>query len=97
MDALVCATPVGATLRDSGTDDVAAAYGAGYADGIALLHMDGNDHSSIEPFHRIHARYRVHAELEHPTLEARTYIAGFRDAAADNLPCPPHAFEQIAA
>ena len=44
MDALVCGTPVGSTLRDNGADDMAAAYGAGYADGITLLHMDGNDH-----------------------------------------------------
>jgi hypothetical protein len=90
MDALVRGQPTEPSLRDNGADGVAAAYGAGYADGSTLLHMDGNDRSSVEPFHRIHARYLSHAEVEHPTPEARTYIAGFRDAAADNLPCPPH-------
>jgi hypothetical protein len=90
MNALARVTPAELTVRDISVDGVAAAYGAGYADGSALLHMDGNDQSSVEPFHRIHARYLSHAELEHPSPEARTYIAGFRDAAADNLPCPPH-------
>ena len=93
MDALARATLIEPILRDVGADGVAAAYGAGYADGSTLLHMDGNDHSSVEPFHRIHTRYLRHAELEHPTLETRTYISGFRDAAADNLPCPPHEIE----
>ena len=93
MDAHVRARPIEPTLRDNGAGGVVAAYGAGYADGTTLLHMDAHDHSSVEPFHRIHARYLRHVELEHPTVETRTYIAGFRDAAADNLPCPPHEIE----
>ena len=70
--------------------DVAAAYVAGYADGIALLHSDGHDQAPLEPLERIYARYLRYVELEPPTPEAHAYVAGFRDAAADNLPCPPH-------
>ena len=88
MDALVSDTPVEQTANDA--SDVAATYVAGYADGITLLHLEGHNHSPAEPLQRIHARYLGYIELENPTPETRAYVAGFRDAAADNLPCPPH-------
>ena len=86
MERLVSGTPFEQTASD-----MAAAYVAGYADGNTLLHLVGHDHSAAEPLERIHARYLGYIELEHPTPEARAYVAGFRDAAADNLPCPLHA------
>ena len=88
MERLASGTPFEQTASD-----MAAAYVAGYADGNTLLHLVGHDHSAAEPLQRIHARYLGYIELEHPTQEARAYVAGFRDAAADNLPCPPHEIE----
>jgi len=93
MDALARGAPVERTARDNDADDVAAAYVAGYADGITLLHADGHDQAPVEPLERIYARYLCNVELEHSTPGTRAYIAGFRDAAADNLPCPPHEIE----
>jgi hypothetical protein len=93
MEALVSGTPVEQTARDNDAGDVAGAYVAGYADGITLLHLEGHNHSPAEPLQRIHARYLCYVELDHPTVRERSYIAGFRDAAADNLPCPPHQIE----
>jgi hypothetical protein len=90
MDPLTRGTHVERTARDNDTVDVATAYVAGYADGITLLHSDGHDQAPVEPLERIYARYLCNVELEHPTPGTRAYIAGFRDAAADNLPCPPH-------
>jgi hypothetical protein len=94
MEALVSGTPVTQTTNEAG--DVAAAYLAGYTDGITLLHLKGHNyssHSPTEPLQRIQDRYLGYIELEHPTPEAHAYVAGFRDAAADNLPCPPHEVE----
>jgi hypothetical protein len=88
MDALVLGTDLEQTARDNDADDVA--YVAGYADGVTLLHGDGCNHWPAEPVQRVHARYRCYTELQPPTAEARAYIAGFRDVAADNLSCPPH-------
>jgi hypothetical protein len=96
MDALVPATPIESTLRDNGAGDMAAAYVAGYADGLTLLHSDGHDQPAVEPLERIYARYLRYVELDPATPEARVYVAGFRDAAADNLPCPPHEIESHA-
>lgn len=93
MDPLARGTSVERAARDHDAADVAAAYVAGYADGITLLHSDGHDQAPIEPLTRIYARYLCNIELEHPTPGTRAYIAGFRDAAADNLPCPPHEIE----
>ena len=93
MDAPVRGTPVERIARGNDADDVAAAYVAGYADAVALLRLDKHDHAAAEPLERIRARYLCYAELEQPSPEARTYVAGFRDAAADNLPCPPHEIE----
>jgi len=87
MRKLVPDSPVQQTARDTNAND--AAYGAGYADGITLLHVHGRNHLHDEPLQRTHDRYVCFAELEHPTAEARAYIAGFGDVAADNLHCPP--------
>ena len=91
MNALGLGTPFEQTARDNYADD--AAYFSGYADGITLLHANADNHLSIEPFQRTHGRYLCYAGLVHPSPEARAYIAGFRDVAADNLPCPPHDLE----
>ena len=93
MDPLARGAPVERTARDNVADDVAAAYVVGYADGITLLHSDGHDQSPVEPLERTYARYLCNVELEHPTPGTHAYIAGFRDAAADNLPSPPHEIE----
>ena len=91
MDKLVLDSPVEQLARDANVNDLA--YGAGYADGIALLHVHGRNHLPDEPFQCTHDRYVCFAQLEHPTAAVRAYIAGFRDVAADNLHCPPHQIE----
>jgi hypothetical protein len=91
MNALVLGTLVEQIARDNDANDVA--YFAGYADGDTLLHLDGHSHSSVETLQLLDARYQFYAELEHPTSEARAYIAGYRDVAADNLPYPHHEIE----
>jgi len=93
MDPLARGTPGERTATHNVADDVAAAYVAGYADGITLLHSDGHDQAPVEPLECAYARYLCNVGLEHPTLGTRAYIAGFRDAAADNLPSPPHEIE----
>ena len=77
--------------KDNAAGVLKAAYDAGYTDGVILLRPKGHDGVSFEPVERIRARYLRHISLEHPALKARAYIAGFSDAAADNLPCPPRA------
>jgi hypothetical protein len=83
-----------AILITSENDAVAlkAAYYAGYADATPLLHPDARDSSSVEPIERIHARYFGCVGQEYLTAEARAYMAGFGDAAADNLPHPSQEF-----
>ena len=76
--------------RDRGANDLVAVYVAGYADGLTLMRSDGHDRAIAEPLERIYARYLRYVELAPPTSEARVYVAGFRDAAADNLPHPPN-------
>jgi len=93
MDPLARGTPGERTATHNVADDVAAAYVAGYADGITLLHSDGHEQAPLERLERIYARYLCNVELEHPTPGTCAYIAGFRDAAADNLPSPPHEIE----
>ena len=93
MDPLARGTPGERTATHNVADDVAAAYVAGYADGITLLHSDGHEQAPVEQLERIYARYLCNVELEHPSPGTRAYIAGFRDAAADNLPSPPHEIE----
>ena len=85
MDALARAT-FELTSRD---DDMTAAYGAGYSDGMTLLHGDAHN---AEPFQRTHARYLSYAGLDDPTAGERAYIDGFRDVASDNLFCPRRGF-----
>ena len=77
MDALSGATFVEPTT--SRDDGVTAAYGAGYSDGITLLHGDGHNNFPVEPFLRTHGRYLSYAELDDPTPGERAYIDGFRD------------------
>ena len=86
MNALALGTPVEHIARDIDAYDVA--YFAGYSDGGTLLHLDGRSQSPAEAMHLIDARCQRYAELDHPTSEARAYTDGFRDVAADNLPCP---------
>ena len=76
-----------------------AAYEAGYADAVILLRARGDGCVPSEPIDRIQARYLGYMAMKSPTEEGRAYVAGFGDAAADNLPRPSHAFEdhQIAA
>jgi hypothetical protein len=90
MDALSRASFVEPTSRDGG---VTAAYGAGYFDGITLLHGDGHNGFPVEPLRSTHARYLSYAGLDDPTPGERAYIDGFRDVASDNLFCPPHESE----
>ena len=90
MDLLVRDMPFESSARGNGVDDLTAAYGSGYADGITLLHANGHNRFSPEPLQIVHDRYLCNLELEHPTAETNAYIAGFHDVAADNLRCPPH-------
>ena len=61
-----------------------AAYALGYADGRRLL-SDQPDAS----LRLARQRFLAHAEALNPTAAEVAYLAGFRDAAADNLPSPP--------
>ena len=61
-----------------------AAYALGYADGRRL--MSGQPEDSLRA---IRARFLAHVEAELPSLAEQAYLAGVRDAAADNLPSPP--------
>jgi hypothetical protein len=63
-----------------------AVYALGYSDGRRLLHGDG---PGSEPLEAVRARYLAHLGARQPTSAGQAYIAGVRDAAADNLPCPP--------
>src|ERR1700730_14679180 len=89
MDALVRATPTEQAARDKAATDSASAYGAGYADGITLLHGGTGSQSPVEPLRRTRARYLSHARMANPSPGDRAYIAGFRDVAADHLFCLP--------
>jgi hypothetical protein len=93
MEMLLSGTPIEQISGNRDARAVAGRYVAGYADGMILLHQDGHDQVFPEPLERIYARYLSHVGLERSTPEARAYIAGFRDAAADNLPCPPREIE----
>jgi len=87
------AIPV-APLITNENDAVAlrAAYYAGYADATALLRPDARESAPVERIERVHARYSGYVDQEYPTAEARAYMAGFGDAAADNLPHPSRGF-----
>lgn len=70
----------------------AAAYALGYADGRRLV--SGQPEESLQP---IRQRFLAHVEAQHPSSAEQAYVAGVRDAAADNLPSPPHEPYQHAA
>jgi hypothetical protein len=92
LDPLPPGKPVERTARDNVADDVAAAYVVGYSDGITLLRSDGHD----EPLERTYARYLCNVEQSIRPRERTLRPPGnarFRDAAADNLPSPPHEIE----
>jgi hypothetical protein len=61
-----------------------AAYALGYADGRRLVNGHGGE--SLRPMRE---RFLAHVEAKHPTPAEQAYVAGVRDAAADNLPSPP--------
>jgi hypothetical protein len=69
----------------------AAAYVLGYADGRRL--MSGQPEDSLQP---IRARFLAHVDAEHPSTAEQAYVAGVRDAAADNLPSPPEPYRDAA-
>jgi hypothetical protein len=62
----------------------AAAYVLGYVDGRCLMSRQSEE--SLQP---IRARFLAHVNAEHPSAAEQAYVAGVRDAAADNLPSPP--------
>ncbi len=62
----------------------AAAYTLGYADGRRLFAEQPD--ASVQPVRR---RFLAHADLGDPSPAEQAYLAGIRDAAADNLPSPP--------
>ena len=66
--------------------DPAEAYALGYADGRRLCQtQDASDHA-LEP---IRARYLALTDAAQLSPAEQAYLAGARDAAADNLPSPP--------
>ena len=67
-----------------------AAYAEGFAHGSILLLAMRRGGTMPEPVRTIHARYLAQVQVSHPTEVERAYVAGFRDAVSDNLPCPPH-------
>ena len=69
----------------------AAAYVLGYADGRRL--MSGQSEESLRP---IRARFLAHVEAVRPSSAEQAYVAGVRDAAADNLPSPPEPYRDAA-
>ena len=69
----------------------AAAYVLGYADGRCL--MSGRADEALQS---IRTRFLAHVDAEHPSSAEQAYIAGVRDAAADNLPSPPETYRHAA-
>ncbi len=63
--------------------DPVAAYTLGYADGRRLVSGQADDMKSIR------ARFLAHVEATQPSPAEQAYVAGVRDAAADNFPSPP--------
>jgi hypothetical protein len=66
-------------------DDPIAAYTIGYADGRRLLGREVD-----QTLKSIRDRFVAHMEAAHPSRAEQAYVAGVRDAAADNFPSPPH-------
>jgi hypothetical protein len=67
-------------------DDPAEAYALGYADGRRLFQTQDASDEALEP---VRARYLALANAEQLSPAEQAYLAGARDAAADNLPSPP--------
>ena len=61
-----------------------AAYALGYADGRRLVSGQSED-----ALRSIRARFLAHVDTARPSFAEEAYVAGVRDAAADNLPSPP--------
>ena len=64
--------------------DPIAAYTLCYADGRRLA--SGQAEDSLKS---IRARFLAHVEAPHPSAAEQAYVAGVRDAVADNFPSPP--------
>jgi hypothetical protein len=67
-------------------DEPVAAYVLGYADGRRLLKPQDASDASLE---KVRGRYGALAVAAQPSPAEQAYLAGVRDAAADNLPSPP--------
>lgn len=67
-------------------DEPAAAYELGYTDGRRLMSAADRADASLDP---VRARYLALADAVQPSPAGQAYLAGVRDAAADNLPAPP--------
>lgn len=73
-----------ATEPDPIPADPTAAYTLGYADGRRLVGGQADDALAS-----IRARFLAHVEAAQPSRAEQAYVAGVRDAAADNFPSPP--------
>ena len=62
----------------------AAAYVLGYADGRRML--SGQPEESLRA---VRARFLAHVDAAQPSPAEQAYLAGVRDAVADNFPSPP--------
>jgi hypothetical protein len=69
--------------------EINAAYAEGYAHGSILLLAMRQGGDMAEGLQTIHARYLANIKAAEPTEAERAYVAGFRHAVSDNLPCPP--------
>lgn len=78
------AIPVERNRQSPFPDNPVTAYGLGYADGRCLISAPVSDASRP-----IRDRVLAHIDVAHPTAAEQAYVAGVRDAAADNLPSPP--------
>ena len=67
-------------------DEPATAYELGYADGRRLMSAEDRADTSLGP---VRARYLALADAVQLSPAGQAYLAGLRDAAADNLPAPP--------
>lgn len=79
------AIPVERERQSLFPDDPVAAYALGYADGRWLVSAPVGDASRP-----IRDRFLAHVDVAYPTPAEEAYMAGVRDAAADNLPAPPN-------
>ena len=64
--------------------ELSAAYALGYADGRLML--SGKSEESLP---LIRARIHAHVDAVQPSAAEQAYVAGVRDAVADNFPSPP--------